>query len=124
MSPYSFILVVKILPLSIKNNNKINGVNTGNDSIYISQLAEDTLVFLNDIAPLDELINIFEKFKSFSGLKMNKKNKAVYVGSLKNSEYYSHNLDWSEKIVETLGVVISGNELDHYKYNFKPTCRI
>ena len=65
ISPYLFILVVELLSLSIKNNPKINGFKMGNESIHISQLADDTLVFLIDIESLDDLIKFLNYFKIF-----------------------------------------------------------
>ncbi len=47
------------------------------------------------------------------------KTKARYLGSLKGVQEFPFNLDWSEKKVSLLGVILSGNEKEHYDLNFK-----
>ncbi len=44
---------------------------------------------------------------------------ARYVGSLKGIQEFPFDLDWSETKVSLLGVILSGNEKEHYDLNFK-----
>ena len=64
---------------------------------------------------------MFEKFRSFSGLKVNlEKTSATYIGSWKGRKGSGFSLKWLESYVSMLGATITGNKLDNYKYNYKP----
>jgi hypothetical protein len=120
LSPYLFILASEILSIQIRANRNINGIDVNSREYKISQLADDTVCFLSDTKSVEETLKIFELFKQCSGLKINlNKTKAIPLGSLRNKELNIPELDCTEKYVETLGVIITDNEEDHYKNNFK-----
>ncbi len=88
--------------------------------IKISQLADDTTCFVQDLKSVEHILLTFEQFRKCAGLKLNiDKTKAKYLGSLKDEKGTPFGLDWSEFNVNALGVIISGNEDDHYDLNFK-----
>ncbi len=47
------------------------------------------------------------------------KTKARYIGSLKGVQEFPFDLDWSKTTVSLLGMILSGNEKEHYDLNLK-----
>ena len=120
ISPYLFLLSVELLAINIRGNKDIKGLNILDTEIKISQLADDTTCFVQDIKSIEHILSTFQQFRNCAGLKLNiDKTKAKYLGSLKDEIGTPFGLDWSECNVNALGVVISGNEDDHYDLNFK-----
>lgn len=119
ISPYIFILVAELLAISVRENNKIEGIMVDDVEIKISQLADDTTCYLRNTNSVTELVNTLNVFGKCSGLKINiEKTKAKFIGSLIDSEDYVSDLEWTKDSLASLGVVISGNNLDHYELNY------
>ena len=72
ISAYLFILVLEIVFLFTKESKKINGLNIFDKTFLYTPYAEDTTFFLTDTKSVIELMNIFDAFSKFSGLKPNK----------------------------------------------------
>jgi hypothetical protein len=75
LSALLFIICVEILAEICRSANtfigfKFNHVNP-NKSIYASQYADDTCLFLNNSSDIDKAIDIVIKFGKFSGLTLN-----------------------------------------------------
>ena len=123
LSAYLFIIAVEILAQKIRADFNIKGIKIQGKIIKISQLADDTTCFLQDMDSLNNVINIFQLFEKCSGLKLNlNKTKAKYIGTLKNNDYYPHGLSWLKEndYIESLGVVYASTDEDNYVHNFKP----
>ena len=71
ISAYLFILVLEIVFLFTKESKKINGLNIFDKTFLYTAYAEDTTFFLTDTKSVIELMNIFDAFSKFSGLKQN-----------------------------------------------------
>ena len=120
ISPYLFLLTVELLAINIRQNSEIKGINIGNSEIKLTQLADDTTCFVQDLDSVKAVLNTFDSFNKCAALKVNKdKTKAYYLGNLREHSEYPFGLDWSEKKISSLGVIITGNENDHYECNFK-----
>ena len=66
------------------------------------------------------LLDIFKQYQCCAGLKMNMdKTKAKILGPEPMRPDDLYGLDWTEDAVNILGVVLSGNETDHYILNYK-----
>ena len=118
ISPYLFILAVEILSSKIRSLSDIKGIKIGGTEIRISQLADDITCFIKDDVSLQNVLTIFDKFKKCAGLKMNiDKTIAKPLGPYTPQD--TCGLDWTHGNITTLGVVISGNESDHYILNYK-----
>ena len=86
----------------------------------ITQLADDTNCFVKDQTSLCHLLDICKQFQCCAGLKMNvDKTKAKILGPEPMPPDDLYGLDWTEDAVNTLGVVLSGNETDHYILFYK-----
>ncbi len=115
-------MAVELLAISIRENDNIRGIIVEGTEIKkkkISQLADDTSCFVRDYSSLAEIL-IFKDFQQCAGLSVNiDKTKARYLGSLKGVQEFPFDLGWSETKVSLLGVILSGNEKEHYDLNLK-----
>ena len=112
ISALLFILVVEILAVKIRSESKIKGITVGKKEIKITQLADDTTLFLHDINSLDNVFKILDCFYKVSGLKLNKtKTEIFYLGNTNHRP----NIDYDIKIVtnsfKALGFYFS-NDID------------
>uniref|UniRef100_A0A8C6SMB2 Reverse transcriptase domain-containing protein n=1 Tax=Neogobius melanostomus TaxID=47308 RepID=A0A8C6SMB2_9GOBI len=71
ISPFIFVLVVELLSINIVSNPELKGISIFNREIRISQLADDTALFLKDKNQLQNAISLIEEFTKASGLKLN-----------------------------------------------------
>jgi len=83
ISALLFLLVVEIMANNIRQSDNIKGITYApNKSIVISQLADDTTLFLKDIESLKNALALIDNFSKISGLKLNKdKWEAFWTGS-------------------------------------------
>ncbi|XP_051811827.1 LINE-1 reverse transcriptase homolog isoform X1 [Acanthochromis polyacanthus] len=70
LSPYIFLIAVQFLNLQVKNSS-LKGVSIAKNEIKISQLADDTVLFLKDDSQVPVAINVIQSFSKASGLKLN-----------------------------------------------------
>ena len=99
-----FITAVEILANLIRNEKQIRGfeikLNGSNHSIKISQLADDTTLFLKSKNEISIALNIMEIFWNLSGLKLNRnKTEGIWLGRLKHSKGKNENITWTKDIV-------------------------
>lgn len=71
LSPFLFLFVVETLSIDILHNNNLVGINIFNREIRISQLADDTTLFLKDKDQVSPVLTIINAFSDASGLKLN-----------------------------------------------------
>ena len=64
-------LALEVLFVFIKNNENIKGTQIFKYVVLYAAYADDSTFFSKDILPLKELINSFNQFYHFSGLKAN-----------------------------------------------------
>ena len=74
IAPLIFVLAVEILALSIRQDERIKGIQLPGSQVHIklSQYADDTTLFLKDIIDFREVLSKIKKFSLVSGLKLNK----------------------------------------------------
>ena len=81
---YLFIIILEILFLFTKDSKKINGLNIFDKMFLYTGYADNTTFFLKDTRSVIELMNTFDTFSKFSGLKPNKsKCEIAGTGALK-----------------------------------------
>lgn len=81
ISPSLFLLAGELLSLHIKHSN-IEGINTGENTLIISQLADSTCLFLKNESQVSVSLSNFNLFSKASGLMVNppkKKKKCNFV---------------------------------------------
>ena len=124
LSPYLFILSAEIFAISIRMNERIKGINIGDQTSKIDQYADDTfMAFLFDQTSLDEIVLTLDKFQQISGLKVNyDKTEIMRIGSLKDSDaklYTQKNFKWTNNPTVLLGIEVGSDLSKVTENNFK-----
>lgn len=70
ISPYLFLIASQLLALHISNDN-LQGITIDDKQILISQLADDTTLFLKDASQIPLALSLIESFSRASGLCLN-----------------------------------------------------
>jgi exonuclease III len=115
LSALLFIICVEILAEICRSSNtftgfKFNHVNP-NKSIYVSQYADDTCLFLHNSSDIDKAIDIVIKFGKFSGLTLNvSKTKVMLLGNLRIEPCVKSNVQFSNEAEKCLGIYVGHNE--------------
>ena len=75
----------------IRSDKDIHGIHIDQNEIKISQLADDTTLFLKSNQALDKAICVLEMFNTCSGLKLNKtKTEIFYLGNTNHRPTYNN----------------------------------
>lgn len=134
ISPFLFLLVTELLALGIKHDLDLKGLTIFDKEIKISQLADDTILFLHDKNQLARGLNIIEQFSNASGLRLNVakcellplkkcsdtninnipvKHTVKYLGIQITKDYKNRQqLNFTEKIVKTKSILNSWLQRD------------
>jgi hypothetical protein len=97
LSALLFVLGVEILANSIRTNPNINGIRISDKTFKITQLADDTTLFLKDICSLKHELNILKFFEATSGLKLNSsKTEILQIGKPLTENYNLLGLKWEK----------------------------
>ena len=125
LSPYLFIISVEIMAHVIRNDESIHGIKIDNTEFKISQLADDTTIFVLDLQSVSRVLKVINDFEAISGLKLNtEKTIAKCIGSLKHSDCAgSYNINWTDGNIHTLGITISNDPKVIMEENFLPKLR-
>lgn len=116
LSALLFLLVVEILAENIRTD-KSDGLkikcNGSNKHIQISQLADDTTLFLKDEQAITNCLNKVELFGKVSGLKLNKnKTEGLWLGVNENRKDQFAGISWEQNYVKALGVYFGYDKQD------------
>ena len=123
LSPYLFIIVAELLAIRIRNNPEIKGIEINGHMQKILQFADDTcLSVLYDPDSVNAVIQTFDSFEHFSGLKINyDKTDILRIGSLKNTDamfYTQKHINWTNDPLLVLGIKIPQSLADLCQINF------
>ena len=107
-----FNLCVQLLSIRIKNNERIKGLQIGDQTQLLNQYADDTDAFSeNDQESLDCLIKELDFFQEQSGLCVSYEKTSIYrIGSLRNSNarlYTAKPLAWTSEGINVLGIYVT-----------------
>lgn len=120
ISPYLFIIAVEVLAISIRANKGIKGIKVGSTEFKISQLADDTTLFLLDLLSVKNALKLLKNFYNISGLRINMdKTYGKGIGSLTGlTPGEDMGIKWTTGPITTLGVTISNDPIIISKSNF------
>ena len=118
-----FVIAVEILACKIRQDNSIKGfcikLDGKNHCLKISQLADDTTLFLKTKQEITKALNLIEIFGALSGLKLNRsKTEGIWLGALKHCREKFENINWTDTPVKSLGIYFGRNAGECKKLNF------
>ena len=115
ISALLFILVVEILACNIRSSQNIPGIHIGNHEMKITQLADDTSLFLKNHNALSHAFEMLENFHVCSGLKINKtKTEIFYLG---NTNHRPGDINYPCTNFKALGIHFYKNSDEMVKTN-------
>ena len=122
ISPYLFILVLEIVFTLIKKTPNVEGLKFFNNTFLYTAYADDTTFFLKNEKSVIELINIFEYFSLYSGLKINKsKCEIAGIGAKKGVQMALCGMkcvNLKNDVIKILGICFSYNKNLENEKNF------
>ena len=124
LSAYLFLLVVELLACEIRCNTAINGIPLKNNELKISQMADDTTIFLNNSKSIPILLQLLEQFALCSGLNTNVEKTKAYSLGINNLKKSSHGLQWEKGPIKFLGITITDDIKTNFEENFLPKIKL
>ena len=122
VSAYLFILVLEILFLFIKKHPEIKGIEIFEHCFLYTAYADDTTFFLKDAQSIENIVEIFNTFSLFSGLKPNlTKCEIAGIGALKGVQVAvcgMRCIDLCNEAIKILGTYFSYNSRIKEECNF------
>ena len=124
LSALLFVISVEIMALRLRENKNINGIKVKIDDkahiIKISQLADDTTLFVSSKTDIALAMNEIEIFGSFSGLILNRnKTEGIWIGKLKNCKDKIRGIKWTQNPVKALGIFFGHDKEECQKLNWE-----
>ena len=124
LSVYLFLLVAEILAIKIRSQENIRGISIKNTTIKISQMADDTTIFLENKEPIPHLLQLFDNFANCSGLKINvEKTEAYYIGPREHN-HNTFGLKWINGPMKLLGLTIICDNKVNFEKKFHPKLKL
>ena len=125
LSALLFILVAEIMALKVKQNNDIHGIevhhNNSNEKkeFKISQLADDTAIFVNSVHSANVALKEVKRFGIFAGPSLNMMKTKVIT--IKPQEESVDELEYSDEPIKYLGIYLSrnNNESEYLNWSLK-----
>ena len=109
-----------LITVSLHRQDKtVRGITIFGTESKISQFADDTSAFCDNLSSVQNLIRIVNDFGTSSGLKLNtSKTKAIWLGPWRDREDQPLNLNCTKEPVRSLGIFVSYDENANEKRNF------
>ena len=104
-------MAIELLNLAIQFNQNIKGISVGGKEIKITLYADDTTLLLRDLQSVQQSLNMFERFRSVSGLEINQaKTEALWLGQWRSRSDTPFGFRWPAETVYALGIHFSYNQ--------------
>ena len=122
ISAMLFLIVVELLSVYIKNCPDIKGLLIDNTLYTITQLADDTTIFLENARSVENLMHVMDRFYLCSGLRLNKQKSEVFLlgscGQCNNTPNKIGGLKCSVEPFKALGIYFSKDPDQAFELNF------
>ena len=113
--------MVEVLALKIRKNDAIKGISVAGREIKISQLADDTTLFINGVDSIEPVVETLRQFRHLSGLKANiEKTKLYNIGTRDIDDTNMHGFKFSKDTIRLLSLTITKDEVVSEEQNFRP----
>ena len=113
LSALLFVITVETMAARLRQEEAVHGLkfhNTQGREYKISQLADDTTLFLKSKSDITKALNIIETFGSLSGLILNRqKSQGIKLGDKGIIEDDFEQIDWTSPAVKALGIYFGTN---------------
>lgn len=104
---------------NIRNNRSIKGIKIGSKELKLTQLADDTTVFLRTDNDIVQLILEIKRFSKASGLILNTaKTKGLILGNYGRNTRTIHGIDFPKTAIKSLGVYFGKNKRECLQLNW------
>ena len=119
-----FILVAEVMAFDIRNNENIHGIKVTINNIVkiikLTQLSDDTTLFLSRKKEIGIALYIIETLGKHSGLILNRnKTEGLWIGKLKSCLDKISGINWSHSPIKALGVYFGCNTVECNKLNWE-----
>ena len=92
----------------LRTSKNINGISVSNKQILLTQYADDTTIFVENVQSVKETFRIIQLFSEISGLILNKsKCKGMWLGSMKHRGTHFFDISWPKKPITAPGASFS-----------------
>ena len=120
ISALLYILAAEIMAERIRHNDNIRGIKVGRSKIIkLTQMADDTTIFLESEHNIPILLNEIQRFSEVSGLILNKaKTKGLLLGRNRRNVHFIHGIDFSMSAIKSLGIYFSANTQESLQLNW------
>ena len=120
ISALLYILVAEVMAERIRNNNQIRGIKIGRSkTLKLTQMADDTTIFLESEHNIPILLDEIQSFSEVSGLVLNKsKTKGLLLGRNRRNVHFIHGIDFSMSAIKALGIYFSTNRQESQRLNW------
>lgn len=118
ISPFLFLIVAELLSLHILNSPVIKGLSIFGKEIRVTQLADDTVLFLKNKDQIENAISLINDFSIASGLKLNK-SKCEILCLYQSNVKSLYNIP-VKNCVRYLGIHVCKNDTERQQLNFSP----
>ena len=120
ISALLFILVAEIMSINVRKNEEIKGLHFNNNIVKLSQLADDTTLFLKDEISVGHVLDLLTHFHECAGLKLNKdKTEAIALGSKDIYDITRRGIKFVKGPVKVLGIWVGKNQEEVICKNFE-----
>ena len=118
LSPYLFIMVVEILAIMIRKNDKIKGINIQGNVCKLNQYADDTFIATHNIDDsVQEIFKLINEFSIISGLTLNKdKTEVLHIGNKPCCKFIDKT--WVKPEINLLGIKLNLDTNKHAASNY------
>ena len=123
LSSLIFVIAVEILACRLRQDKDIKGfqikIDGKSHTLKISQLADDSTLFLRSEVDITNSLNLIEIYGSYSGLILNRsKTEGIWVGSHKRDKNKFENITFKTSPIKSLGIYFSTNAEECKTMNF------
>ena len=124
ISALLYILAAEVLATNIRNSEDVTGIeiNVSNEKRFlkITQLADDTTLFLKKESDIISALKILKTFGNCSGLKLNEnKTEGMWIGKNKFDKNPVGGISWPDRPIKALGVYFGHNKEECINLNWE-----
>ena len=118
ISALLFLLVVEVVAIILRHSEELTGIIVGQTEIRLCMFADDMTMFLYNLESVKVVMEIFEEFYRYAGLKLNKKKtEALALQSIDCTPNNLFGIKWIDCPFKTLGFWFSINYDEMFQLN-------